>query len=69
MIKRLFVLILFIQLNAEAQSSALALADSLYANGNYSKAIDAYKKHSNQDEVYSKIAKSYIAIGNFGKAI
>ena len=69
MIKKLIVLILLIQFNAEAQSSALAVGDSVYANGNYSKAIDAYTKHKNQDEVYSKIAKAYIAIGNFGSAL
>ncbi|SHG97610.1 tetratricopeptide repeat protein [Winogradskyella jejuensis] len=69
MLKRLTILILFIQFNAEAQSSALQLGDSLYANGNYSKAIKAYKKHTNQVEVYDKIAKTYLAIGNNGKAL
>lgn len=69
MFKKLIILILLIQFNAEAQSSALAVADSLYANGNYSKAIENYKSHTNQNEVYDKIAKAYIAIGNFGKAL
>lgn len=67
--KKLILLILTFQLNAEAQSSALAVADSLYANGNYTKAIENYQKHSNQVEVYDKIAKAYLAIGNSGKAL
>ncbi|WNH08284.1 tetratricopeptide repeat protein [Thalassobellus suaedae] len=53
----------------EAQTSVLNVADSLYANGNYSKAIDRYKTYNNQQEVYGKIAKSYIAIGNYDEAL
>ena len=44
-------------LKAEAQSSALQLGDSLYINGNYSKAIEAYKQFKNQSNVYDKITK------------
>lgn len=69
MIKKLLILIVLIQLNAEAQSSALLVADSLYANGNYTKAINAYKTYGSKDEVYHKIAKAYIAIGNFDAAL
>lgn len=70
MIKKVLVLIiLFTQFNAEAQSSALAVGDSLYANGNYSKAIKSYKQYSNAAAVYAKIARAYSAIGNFGEAI
>jgi len=54
---------------AEAQSSVLTIADSLYLNGNYSKAISAYQSYANQDEVFGKIAKSYLAIGNYDKAL
>ena len=68
-IKKLLILILLVQLNAEAQSSALLVAESLYANGNYTKAINTYKTYENLDEVYHKIAKAYIAIGNFDAAI
>lgn len=69
MFKKLIFIILIIQFNAEAQSSALAIGDSLYANGNYTKAIEKYQNHNNQNEVYDKIAKAYVAIGNFGKAL
>ncbi|WP_363928599.1 tetratricopeptide repeat protein [Winogradskyella sp.] len=31
--------------------------------------MENYKKHTNQNEVYDKIAKAYIAVGNFGKAL
>lgn len=68
--KKVFLtLILLIQFNAEAQSSALTVADDLYANGNYTKAIETYKQLKNLDEVYDKIAKAYIAIGNYGEGL
>ena len=44
-------------------------ADKLYANGNYTKAIEAYKSVQNLDEVYDEIAKAYIAIGNYGQGL
>ncbi|AUP80145.1 hypothetical protein C1H87_16095 [Flavivirga eckloniae] len=53
----------------EAQTSILDKADSLYANGNYSKAIEHYKAYKNQSKVYNKIAKAYIAIGNYDEAL
>ncbi|MCC1483076.1 tetratricopeptide repeat protein [Winogradskyella immobilis] len=68
-ISKLLVLLVFIQFNAEAQSSALLVADSLYAHGNYTKAITAYKTYNNKKEVYHKIAKAYIAIGNYDAAL
>ncbi len=66
-----FVLIFIsiIVLKAEAQSSALQLGDSLYVNGNYSKAIEAYNQFDNQLNVYDKIAKAYVAIGNYDEAL
>jgi len=69
MIKKIVIIVLLTQLNAEAQSSALAVGDSLYSNGNYSKAIESYKKYEDKAEVYDKIAKAYVAIGNFGEAV
>lgn len=69
MIRLCFTLILLIQFNAEAQTSALAVADNLYTSGNYTKAIVIYKSLKNVDEVYDKIAKAYIAIGNYGEGI
>lgn len=62
----LFLLILF---KTEAQTLVLNMADSLYVNGNYSKAIDHYKTYENQSEVFDKIAKAYIAIGNYDEAL
>ena len=67
----LFVLLVVvcIQNKTEAQSSVLNQADSLYINGNYSKAISVYKTYDKLSEVYDKIAKSYIAIGNYDAAL
>ena len=44
-------------------------ADDFYVNGNYSKAIETYKSLENLDAVYDDIAKAYIAIGNYDKAV
>ena len=44
---------------SEAQQPILQKADSLYNNGNYSKAIDVYKIYDNQAEVHDQIAKAY----------
>ena len=65
-----FVIIcLLILFKTEAQISVLNTADSLYAIGNYSKAIASYKKHHNQDDIYHKIAMAYNAIGNYDEAL
>jgi tetratricopeptide (TPR) repeat protein len=64
----LIILTLFC-LQLQAQSSILLEADSLYLRGNFTKAIDVYKKHNNQVEVYQKIAKAYIALGNYDEAL
>lgn len=53
----------------EAQTSVLNSADSLFQNGNYSKAIEHYKSYENPSEVYDKIAKAYVAIGNYDEAL
>lgn len=53
----------------QAQDAVLKTADSLYAHGNYSQAIDVFKTYNNQDEVYEKIAKSYLALGNYDAAL
>ncbi|WP_298900646.1 tetratricopeptide repeat protein [uncultured Psychroserpens sp.] len=69
---RILFILFFIVINVnktEAQSSVLNLADSLYVNGNYTKAIAAYKTYNNPNEVYDKIAKSYVAIGNYDLAL
>ena len=69
MSKTILLFLLLICFKTEAQTSVLNVADSLFAHGNYSKAITQYKTHKNQSEVYYKIAKSYIAIGNYDEAL
>ncbi len=44
-------------------------ADNFYIAGNYSKAIAVYKTVDDLGTVYDKIAKAYIAIGNYGEGI
>lgn len=63
------LLCFLIVLKTEAQNSVLKLADSLYLNGNYSKAIEHYKLHENQPDVFDNIAKAYMAIGNYEEAL
>ena len=65
----LIVIIIVFSIKTEAQTSVLNVADSLYATGNYSKAIERYKSHDMPSEVFEKIAKSYLALGNFGEAL
>ncbi|MDG5490339.1 lipopolysaccharide assembly protein LapB [Psychroserpens sp. SPM9] len=65
----LFLLFIAVFLNAEGQSSLVNQADSLYINGNYSKAIESYKAVENQTEVDAKIARAYVAIGNYDEAL
>ena len=59
MLKKLTILIFCIQFNAEAQTSALAIGDSLFANGKYTKAIEQYQNHPNQkkNRIFIKISK------------
>lgn len=67
------VLILLITListtKVGAQSSTLLVADSLYRIGNYSKAIESYRKLENTSYSNTQIAKAYKALGNSKKAI
>jgi len=53
---------------AKGQSAALTVADSLYATGNYTKAINAYAAVGDKSSVL-QIARAYKAIGNYEKAI
>ena len=57
-----------IAFKAEAQSSALVVADSLYATGNYTNAINYYAKNASS-KASLQIARAYNAIGNYDKAI
>lgn len=66
---------MLIVFKAEAQSlpigrkgSALAVADSLYAAGNYTNAINYYAKEGSQ-KGNLQIGRAYNAIGNYDKAI
>ncbi|MFD1614631.1 tetratricopeptide repeat protein [Gelatiniphilus marinus] len=68
MIRLIFIFLLLV-FKTEAQTSVLNVADSLFAHGNYSKAIAQYKAYNNPPEVYHKIAKAYIAIGNYDEAL
>lgn len=57
----LIILLLFIS-KVEAQTSALAVSDSLYAVGEYDKAIAALKEiNSKTEEIHLKLAKNYAA--------
>ena len=48
---------------------AFKTGDSLYALGNYSKAIEQYLHLESKEMVYPKIANSYRALGNFDEAL
>ncbi len=67
-LKRYSIIILFIVGKAGAQSSASAIADSLYTLGNYSAAINAYAKRGDLKSSL-QIARAYEAIGNYTKAV
>ncbi|NMH87207.1 tetratricopeptide repeat protein [Flavivirga algicola] len=69
MIRTSLLLLLILSFKTEAQTSVLNIADSLYAYGNYSKAIEQYKTLENQSEVFDKIARAYTAIGNYDEAL
>lgn len=62
----LFIFIIIFS-KAEAQSSALNMADSLYAIGNYTNAINAYAKVGTKQSDL-QIARAYHQIGSFDKA-
>jgi len=66
--KKIYMLLVIIVFKAEAQSSALGIADSLYATGNYLKAINVYATIGGMSPSL-QIARSYKAIGNYEKAI
>ena len=65
----LLMLLFFITTNVASAQISSEKGDELFALGNYSKAIDAYKKSGSLKKVYDKVAKAYIAIGNFGEGL
>lgn len=65
----LFIVVVII-FKAEAQTSALKIADSLFRLGNYTKAISYYQKETKFTNYnQTKIAESYIGLGANRKAI
>ncbi|OZV69368.1 tetratricopeptide repeat protein [Winogradskyella aurantia] len=66
---QLTVFIFLIGITSASSQNQLQQADDLFALGNYSKAIENYKAIDNLETVYDKIAKAYIAIGNYGEGI
>ena len=68
--KFFFLLFLFIATKAEAQTSALAIADSLYAVENYSGAIEELERSGSKSEaVLLKLAQAQKANGNIVAAL
>jgi len=66
----LLSIILISIFKAEAQTpSALKVGDSLFALGDYSKAIKEYKKGSENEVQLFKLAQTYKALGNISQAI
>ena len=72
-----FIIILILAFKAEAQTSALAVSDSLYAVGEYAEAINKLQEITPQTEkTYLKLAKNYaanrqpeIALENYKKVL
>jgi tetratricopeptide (TPR) repeat protein len=62
------IIFLLIFTKAGAQSSSLTVADSLYAIGNYTLAINEYAKVASPN-AQLQIARAYNAIGNYEKAL
>ena len=67
--KYFIIILILVSIKTEAQTSVLNVADSLYDTGNYSKAIERYKTYDNPSLVFEKIAKSYMALGNYDEAL
>lgn len=63
------ILIVLLYIKTEAQTSVLMQGDSLFALGNYTKAITVYKSGLDKKERYFNIAKCYTAIGNYKQAL
>lgn len=65
-----FIIVVLTVLKAEAQSSALAIADSLYAVRNYSEAIKSYELVPDSDaKVALQLARAYQGLGLKSKAL
>ncbi|UGU17454.1 tetratricopeptide repeat protein [Sinomicrobium kalidii] len=64
----LILVFLIVTLRAGAQSPALHVADSLYAMGNYTEAINVYAQYPSVNSSL-QIARAYSALGNYDKAV
>lgn len=65
-----FILLIGIQYIAGAQSPAIVMGDSLYATGNYTKAVKIYESIKNKDaKTLFKIARAYKGKGLKSQAI
>lgn len=63
------ILLVLIVFKAEAQTSALAVADSLYSVGDYSEAIKTLERtEPKTEQVYLKLARAFQAQGNLKEA-
>lgn len=65
----IFFIALLITCNTQAQTTGLNYADSLFVTGNYSKAIEEYKSYDKPSDVFEKMAKAYVALGNYDEAL
>tara|TARA_R110002051_G_scaffold99857_1_gene170212 strand:- start:16121 stop:17266 length:1146 start_codon:yes stop_codon:yes gene_type:complete len=66
--KYVFIFFCLVVLKAEAQASALVIADSLYTTGNFTAAINQYSKLNDQ-QAQLQIARAYNLVRNYDKAI
>ena len=68
--KYFILIILLVAIKAEAQISALTIADSLYVVGEYSRAIEKLQKiNPKNEEVYLKLAKNQQQSGRWDAAL
>lgn len=66
----IFSLLIVLHYKAEAQTSALQIADDLYTSEYYSKAIESYQKiNPKTNYVYWQLAKSHRAKGTYSNAL
>lgn len=63
------ILVILFVVKIEAQSPSMHIGDSLYAQGNFTKAIEKYGEIEKQSNVYHKIANAYKSLGNYDKSL
>tara|TARA_R110002049_G_scaffold72015_5_gene185748 strand:- start:21274 stop:22458 length:1185 start_codon:yes stop_codon:yes gene_type:complete len=66
--KFMFFTAIFLIFKVAAQTSVFVTADSLYALGDYTRAINTYAKVGSQQSAL-QIARAYNAVGNFDKSV